>query len=483
MIYPDLEQSVGADLGRVHFVGIGGSGMHGIARMMLSRGHVVTGSDRALNANTAALQQLGVKVYEGHRAENAHGADTLVITGALWPNNPEYLYAKENNLQLLHRSQALAWLTRNRRLVAVAGAHGKTTSTGMLVTGLLGSGADPSFVNGGVIERLGVSAREGADELFVIEADESDRSFLLYETAVALITNVDPEHLDFYGSREAFMRAFVDFATAAKELVVISADDPGALEVREMLPRSTCVVTFGTAATADVRVHNIDLSGEVSFDVSCGAETARVQLNVFGSHNALNAAGAIAVLLHLGSDLQTAAAAVADFGGTKRRFEFHAEVASVRVYDDYAHHHTEVAALLKSVKPVVGAAGRVIALHQPHLFSRTATFYAQFAAALENNADYTIVLPVDGAREDPVPGVTGELVANAFTDQARVAYFDNWADVVAHAAAVARPGDVFITMSCGTAYQIIPDFVAALIARFGDTECRFAADFKLPAGG
>ena len=478
MIYPDLTQQLPEQLGRVHFVGIGGSGMHGIARMMHEHGITVSGSDRAHNANTRQLQSLGVTVHEGHLAGHAHGADTLVVTGALWQDNPEYQYALEHDIPVLHRSQALAWLTRADRLVAVAGAHGKTTSTGMVITGLLGLGADPSFVNGGVIESLGVSARGGGDPLFVIEADESDKSFLLYDTAVALITNVDPEHLDFYGSKDAFMQAFVDFAEAASEVVVISADDPGALEVQRRLPAHVKTLTFGVAADADLRLSDIKLDGPVSFTLTYGDSKVSVSLEVYGAHNALNAAGAVAALLHLGYDLTDAAAAVAAFGGTKRRFEFHAEVSGVRVYDDYAHHHTEVAALLSSVRPVVGS-GRLIAVHQPHLYSRTKNFHAEFAAALERYADYTIVLPVDGAREDPLPGVTGELVARDFADSSRVKYCKDWDTAAAYVQEIAREGDVFITMSCGSVYRIIPQLVAGLLAKFGDSECRFAPDFKL----
>jgi UDP-N-acetylmuramate--alanine ligase len=473
MIYPDLEMEIPDDLGRAHFVGIGGSGMSGIARMMHQAGVPVTGSDRSANYSTAALEEIGIPVAIGHDAANVGEADTLVVTGALWQDNPEYQLALAKGLPVLHRSQGLAWLARGKRVVSVAGAHGKTTSTGMIVTGLLGLGADPSFVNGGIIESLGVSSGPGSDDLFVIEADESDKSFLLYDTAVALITNVDPEHLDFYGSREAFMQAFVDFARGAREQVVISADDPGALEVLDALRASGGSVpirTFGEAAGSDVRIVSIDDSGPVRFVVELtGAdgvsERHEAQLAVYGRHNAVNAVGALAVLTGLGFDAGAALAAIADFAGTKRRFEFHAEVGGVRVYDDYAHHHTEVAALLDSARAVVGD-GRLIAIHQPHLYSRTRLFHREFAAALEAGADHTVVLAVDGAREDPVEGVTGALVADDFADGTRVAYVPEWQDAADYLAEIARPGDVMVTMSCGTVYRIIPQVVAALRERF-----------------
>lgn len=468
MIYPDLEMELPGQLRRVHFVGIGGSGMSGIARMMHAAGVSVSGSDRSENYNTEALRDLGITVSIGHDAAHVADAEALVVTGALWQDNPEYRFALERDLPVLHRSQALAWLARGRRVVSVAGAHGKTTSTGMLVTGLLGAGADPSFVNGGIIESLGVSARPGTDDLFVIEADESDGSFLLYDTAVALITNVDPEHLDFYGSREAFMRAFVDFAGRAREQVVISADDPGAGEVLSVLRSEglrTPIRTFGESAEADVRIVRIDDSGPVRFTVEIDGVEYSGGLPVYGRHNAVNAVGALAVLIGLGFEPQTALDALSGFAGTKRRFEFHAEVAGVRVYDDYAHHPTEVAALLDSARAVVGE-GRLIAIHQPHLYSRTQHFHREFAAVLEAGADHTVVLEVDGAREDPVPEVTGALVADDFVDQDRVAYIDDWQHAAEYVARIARPGDVMVTMSCGTVYQIIPRVVSALRDRF-----------------
>lgn len=470
MIYPDLELEIPAELGRVHFVGIGGSGMSGIARMMHQAGVRVTGSDRSANYSTAALEELGISVAIGHDAENVGDADTLVVTGALWQDNPEYQRALATGMPVLHRSQALAWLARGKRVVSIAGAHGKTTSTGMVVTGLLGVGADPSFVNGGIIESLGVSSGPGTDELFVIEADESDKSFLLYDTAVALITNVDPEHLDFYGSREAFMQAFVDFARGARELVVISADDPGALEVLAALRAETgdagpAIRTFGEAADADVRILSIDDSGPVRFTVEIDGVRFDAQLSVYGRHNAVNAVGSLAVLTGLGFAPGEALAAIAEFGGTKRRFEFHAEVGGVRVYDDYAHHPTEVAALLESARAVVGE-GRLIAIHQPHLYSRTSMFHREFAEALESGADHTVVLAVDGAREDPVPEVTGALVSNDFVDASRVAYRPEWQDAADYLAEFAQPGDVMVTMSCGTVYRIIPQVVEALRGRF-----------------
>ncbi|HXH32884.1 MAG TPA: UDP-N-acetylmuramate--L-alanine ligase [Plantibacter sp.] len=464
MIKPDPTVEIPADLGIVHFVGIGGSGMSGIARLFVGAGSRVTGSDVRESKNIDALRALGVPVAIGHDASNVGEADTLVVTGALWADNPEYLLAKERGLTILHRSQALAWLTSGSRLVAVAGAHGKTTSTGMIITALLELAADPSFVNGGVIESLGLSSARGEGELFIVEADESDGSFLLYDAAIALITNIDPDHLDHYGSLEAFEQAFVTFAEQARELVVISSDDAGAVRITPALREvagNKRILTFGEAAGADVRLHDVGPTGPVSFRLSYEGTTYAATLRVPGRHNAINAAGAFAVLVGVGFDPAAALQAITAFGGTQRRFELHGVANGVSVYDDYAHHPTEVAAALAAARTVVGE-GRIIAVHQPHLYSRTRLFAQEFADALERYADHTVVLEVYGAREDPEPGVTGATVSTRFSDAGHVAYIDDWQRAAEYTATVARPGDFVITLGCGDVYRIVPQLLEAI---------------------
>ncbi|WP_338031531.1 UDP-N-acetylmuramate--L-alanine ligase [Diaminobutyricibacter tongyongensis] len=460
MIKPDLTMTIPDELGALHFVGIGGSGMSGIARLFLEAGYTVTGSDVRDSSNVQALRDLGATITIGHDAANVGDADTLVVTGALWLDNPEYVLAKEKGLPVLHRSQALAWLINHKRLIAVAGAHGKTTSTGMIITGLLGIGEDPSFVNGGVIESLGVSSATGSGELFVVEADESDGSFLLYDTSVALITNVDPDHLDHYGSLEAFEQAFVTFAQASSEFVVVSSDDAGAVHVTSRLTDKR-IITFGEAADADVRVHSIVTDGPVSFSLAYGGSEYSARLRIPGRHNAVNAAGAFAVLVGLGFDPAASLEAIATFGGTERRFELHGTVGGVSVYDDYAHHPTEVAAALSAARTVVGD-GRIIAVHQPHLYSRTRLFAREFAETLEKYADETVVLDVYGAREDPEPGVTGALVSERFEHPEHVAFIADWQDAADHTAEIARDGDFVITLGCGDVYRIVPQLLDSL---------------------
>ncbi|MEN9992723.1 MAG: hypothetical protein RLY83_293 [Actinomycetota bacterium] len=460
MIKPDFSQPVPEDLGKVHFIGIGGSGMSGIARILLGMGHEVTGSDLRDTSNVAALRELGATIHIGHDAKNLGNPDTVVVTSALWPTNPEYVLAKELGIPVLHRSAALAYLTTKHRLVAVAGAHGKTTSTGMVITGLLRMGVDPSFVNGGVIAELGSSSSSGKDELFIIEADESDGSFLHYDTAVALITNVDPDHLDHYGSLEAFEAEFGKFAQGAKEFVAISSDDPGAIRVTQLL-NDKRVLTFGKAEGSVVRLIKIDASGpKVSFTLTFEGAEYSATLNVPGEHNAINAAGAFAVLVGLGFDPAKSLEGIATFSGTERRFELHGVRRGVSVYDDFAHHPTEVAAALTAARAVVGN-GKLITVFQPHLYSRTRLMHKEFADALALS-DQVVVMDIYAAREDPEPGVTGQLVSDSFTDPEKVHYVPLWDDAPGVAAELASDGDFIVTMGCGDVYRMVPQILSAL---------------------
>jgi UDP-N-acetylmuramate--alanine ligase len=458
MIKPDFSQPVPSDFGKVHFIGIGGSGMSGIARILLGMGHEVTGSDVRTSPNIVALEKLGAKIAIGHDEANLADADTVVVTSALWPTNPEYLLAKKRNIPVVHRSQALAHLASQKRLISVAGAHGKTTSTGMIITALLQLGQDPSFVNGGVINSLAASASSGKGELFVIEADESDGSFLHYDTSVSLITNVDPDHLDHYGSIEAFHRVFADFANNSRELVVINSDDFGAQEVARLVTKP--IITFGESPASDIRVSDIVENAQVQFSLTYLGQTRSASLSIAGRHNALNAAGAVATLIGLGFDFGDALAEVAKFGGTERRFELHGEKRGVRVYDDFAHHPTEVAAALNGARAVVGN-GKIVTVFQPHLYSRTRLFAKEFAQALEAS-DEVVLLDIYAAREDPEPGITGELIYNASSQKEKIHYVQNWSDASGVAAKLAGSGDFIVTMGCGDVYKMVPEIIEAL---------------------
>jgi UDP-N-acetylmuramate--alanine ligase len=463
VIAPDLFAELPDDLGRVHFIGIGGSGMSGIARMFVERGVSVSGSDRSDSATVVALRDIGVQIQIGHEPLAVQDADTVVVTGALWTDNPEYQWARAHDIRILHRSNALNWLVRGSRVVAVAGAHGKTTSTAMIVTTLRAVGRDPSFVNGGVLADIGVSAASGRDSEFVIEADESDGSFVMYPTALGLITNIDSDHLDHYGSEASFEEAFVDFANGCSESLVVSADDP---TVVRLMPRFTIpTVTFGESEDADFRVTDIQATADGVFaQVFHAGDVRELRLNVAGAHNAVNGAGAIAVLVTLGVTFAEACSALETFRGTGRRFELHGAVSGVRVYDDYAHHPREVRAALATARSVVGA-GRVIAIHQPHLYTRTRDMAHEFAQEYEGGADFTVVLDVFGAREDPIPGVTGALVSDAFRNPDRVRFCPDWSEAARVVAEYAHDGDIIMTLSCGDVYRIIPTVLAELESR------------------
>lgn len=464
---PDAER-----LGRVHFIGIGGAGMSGIARIMLARGMTVSGSDAKDSAGLAALRALGADVHVGHAAEQVAGADTVVVSTAVRESNPELARARQDGIPVLHRSQALASLMRGRRGIAVGGTAGKTTTTSMIAVALQHCGADPSFAIGGELAESGANAHDGSGEVFVAEADESDGSFLLYRPEVAVVTNVEPDHLDFYGTPEAVEDAFAEFCRTVTPggLVVACVDDAGARRMVErvgddLAGRDVRVVGYGTAPDAAVRVTGIRATprGVALTLVDDGGEVA-LQLQVPGDHNARNAAAAWAAITGLGFDRARTAAGLEAFTGTRRRFEARGEVAGVRVVDDYAHHPTKLAAVLSAARSVVGD-GRVVVVFQPHLYSRTRIFAADFGRAL-GQADQVVVMDVYAAREDPEPGVTGALVAAEVPLPAdQVVFQPSWSKVAQEVVDRARPGDLVLTVGAGDVTMLGPEILDLLRAR------------------
>ncbi|MBT1002149.1 UDP-N-acetylmuramate--L-alanine ligase [Paenarthrobacter sp. DKR-5] len=457
-----MSPAVLADLGRVHFVGIGGAGMSAVARIMLAQGVPVSGSDANESAGLRALAALGARVVAGHSAEAVADVDTVVISSAIRESNPELAVARSRGLTVLHRSEALAAAMAADRVVAVAGTHGKTTTTSMITVLLRGAGLDPSFAIGATVPALGVNAAHGRSDIFVAEADESDGSFLNYRPGIAVVTNVEPDHLDHYGTAEAVYESFRRFAALlpAGGLLVACADDAGSRElglgVREL---GACrVVLYGQDENADVRLLNPAAPGAaLSLQRDGLAETFPLRLQVPGVHNALNAAAAFAVAVELGVEPAQAAAALAAFAGAARRFEFKGAGRGVRVFDDYAHHPTEVHAALTAAR-TVAEGHRVHVIFQPHLFSRTREFAAEFAAALDL-ADTVAVLDIYPAREDPIPGVTSELITARMQHGS---YQPDKAAAVAAAGADARPGDIILTVGAGDVTALGADVVAAL---------------------
>jgi UDP-N-acetylmuramate--alanine ligase len=463
------------ELGRVHFVGIGGAGMSGIARIMLARGTEVSGSDAGASAGLDELAALGARVHVGHAAGQVGDADTLVISSAIRDSNPELAEARRRGLRVLHRAAALASLMSGRRVIAVTGTHGKTTTTSMITTMLLETGAAPAYAIGGILGATGTGAADGPGRDFVAEADESDGSFLMYAPDVAVVTNVEADHLDNYGTEQAYRASFAAFVKKIKPggLLVTSADDPGARELAAAArAQGVRVVTFGESAGADYRVTRVTASGmKTTLTVEAvGAGSTRqpfgetgtdLVLGVPGHHNALNAAAAFAAGVELGIAPAAAARALARYGGAARRLEPKGEAGGIRVLDTYAHHPTELAADLRAAREITGGSGRVIAVFQPHLYSRTRIFGPEFGAAL-GLADEAVVLDVYAAREDPEPGVTGRLVADAVPGGAH--YVPEFSDVPKVVAALAAPGDLVLTMGAGDITRMGPLVLAEIDA-------------------
>jgi UDP-N-acetylmuramate--alanine ligase len=462
------------ELGRVHFVGIGGAGMSGIARIMLARGTGVSGSDSAASGVLESLAEAGAKVHVGHAADNLGDADTLVVSSAIREDNPELAAARARGLRVLHRSGALASLMFGRRVIAVTGTHGKTSTTSMIATILVETGADPGYAIGGNLAATGKNAADGKGTattegtFFVAEADESDGSFLNYTPDAAVITNIEADHLDNYGTPEAYRASFDKFLHRIKPggLLVTCLDDPGTRDLAQTARGLRLrVVTYGQAPEADYRVHGITAAGmETTFTVASrhgafGEKNALdLVVGVPGRHNALNAAAAFAVVTELGTDAERAATALRAYRGAARRMEPKGEAAGVRVLDTYAHHPTELAADLGAARGLAGT-GRVIAVFQPHLYSRTRIFASDFGTAL-GLADEAVVLDVYAAREDPEPGVTGNLVADAVPGdgafRTTTRFVPEFADAPRVVASIARPGDVVLTMGAGDVTRLGP---------------------------
>ncbi|WP_426939470.1 UDP-N-acetylmuramate--L-alanine ligase [Pseudarthrobacter sp. S3] len=445
-------------LGRVHFIGIGGVGMSAVARIMVARGVAVSGSDAKDLPVMAELAAAGARIAVGYAAANLGDAQTVVAGSAIRADNPELVAARAAGLPVLHRSEALAATMGDDLVVTVAGTHGKSTTTSMITVLLQGAGVDPSFAIGANVPALGVNAAHGTSAVFVAEADESDGSFLNYRPRIAVVTNVEPDHLDHYGTAEAVYESFDRFTALlpAGGVLIACADDAGAaaLAERTLARGNTRVVLYGTSGGSDLVLHD---GGPGDVAVSSPAGRFALNLQVPGRHNALNAAAAVAVALELGVDAEAAAGALAHFSGASRRFELKGEVRGVRVYDDYAHHPTEVRAALTAARSVAGG-HRVHVLFQPHLFSRTRAFATEFAAAL-NLADTALVLDIYPAREDPIPGVTSQLIVEHLAAGGRLVESGK---AVAALTDVAGPGDIILTVGAGDVTAFGPQVVQAL---------------------
>ena len=444
------------ELGPIHFVGIGGIGMSGIAEVLMTLGYRVQGSDAKASKITDRLVGLGAAVFEGQRAENLGDAAVVVVSSAIKPGNPELEEARRRKLPVVRRAEMLAELMRLKSNIAIAGTHGKTTTTTMVATLLDKGGFDPTVINGGVIHAYGSNARAGAGEWMVVEADESDGSFNRLPATIAIVTNIDPEHMEHWGTFDNLRKGFFDFVSNVPfyGLAVCCTDHP---EVQALVGRVTDrrIVTFGFNAQADVRAVNLRYAGGVAqFDVVLqnenGALIEGMSLPMPGDHNVSNALAAIAVARNLGMKKSEIREALAAFGGVNRRFTRVGEVlGGVTIIDDYGHHPVEIAAVLKAARQATE--GRVIAVHQPHRYTRLSSLFEEFCACF-NEADVVAIADVYSAGEDPIPGASrDDLVAGLIAHGHRHARaIMDEADLARLVREQARPGDMVVCLGAGT---------------------------------
>jgi len=446
----------------VHFVGIGGIGMSGIAELLANLGYVVSGSDEKRSPATDRLAAMGIRIAQGHAAANVGDTDVVVVSSAVRPANPELMEAARRQIPVIPRAEMLAELMRLRYAIAVAGAHGKTTTTSMIAVVLERAGLDPTAVIGGRLSAFGSNARLGRGELMVAEADESDRSFLKLFPTIAVITNIDYEHLENYGSFEELQQAFVEFANKVPfyGAVVACADDP---PLAAVLPRMTRrVTTYGLDRRADVTAANVSFKpfGSSATVNRKGQELGAVELSVPGRHNLQNALAAIAVGLELDLRFEQIAAGLRDFRGAERRFEVRGEPNGILIVDDYGHHPTEIAAVLSAARTL---GRRIVVAFQPHRYSRTSALMHEFGRAL-SAADRVVLTDIYAASEDPIPGVTLDALAAAVRAgvDVPVEVAPTLDDVVDAVTRIARPGDVVITLGAGSIGTLPDRLVEAL---------------------
>lgn len=451
-----------------HFIGVGGAGVSGLARVLHDRGYVVTGSDLKASRYAMALQEAGVAIAIGHRTENLGDPEVVVVSSAIPESNPELAEARRRGIPVWPRAKMLAHLAGDDVTLTVAGTHGKTTTSSMLAMVLDAIGEDPTFLIGGELNDMGANARCGRGGYYVVEADESDGSFLYMNPHVSIITNMEADHLDHYGSFEAIVETFAEFIgkTDPSGVIVACADDQGLTAlVRERA--SARVLTYGHAETADVRCHSMEQNGMghrfvVSFP---DGVSVKVAVQVPGRHMVANATGVLATVWALQLDVAGAALALSRFSGVRRRFDRVGQIAGVTVVDDYAHHPTEVKATLAGAREA--GYGRIWVVFQPHRYSRTEALGEAFGGAFED-ADQVVLMDVYSAGEAPIPGVSGKTVLDALllaNARAQAAYFPHRADIEAYVASRVQSGDLVMTMGAGDVTTIGPEIVRALAAR------------------
>lgn len=452
---------------RVHFVGIGGIGMSGIARVLLQKGVSVSGSDAKESANTRELRALGATIFIGHAAENLVGATELVVSSAIRPENPELVEARRRNIPVLHRAQKLAQLVNIHRGITIAGTHGKTTTSSMVATLLSEKGFSASYVVGGIINSFSDNARVGTTDWFVVEADESDGSLVEYRPEVAILTNIELDHMDFYRDTTHLHEVFATYVQNVKSngLCVYCADDPGASRLMDAQRSHGRCLSYGLLEGADLHAKDIEFIGLGSrfTVVSRGQELGAVELQVPGRHNVQNSLAVVAVGLHLGLTFEQIRVGLKAFTGVERRFQIIGRNESYTVVDDYAHHPSEIKATLSAARS--GNAKRIIGIFQPHRYSRTKSLAEEFGSAF-CNADEVVITSIYGAGEDPIPDVSSNLIVESLrqNNHPRVHYVEKLDRVEEYVANLVQPDDLVITLGAGDIWKVAQSLSRRLTA-------------------
>ena len=435
---------------KVHFIGIGGAGMSALAKILVEKGYEVSGSDMKESTMTGILRDLGAKIFIGHKAENVVGAEAIVVSSAIREDNPEVVEANRLGLKRLHRSDVNAFLINNCKGIAVAGAHGKTTTTSMIGVSLDYEGVSPSIIIGGEVDYLGSNAKLGTSDYLVSEADESDGTFLKYHPYIGIVTNIENDHMDHYGTMENIIKAFRQFLNQVRDdgwAVVCSDND----HIRDILPEVQCkVVTYGMNQPADYMAANVQTTAsETTFEVvHKGEKLGQVRLNVPGMHNVLNAMACVVTGITLGLSVDQMAEGLTVFNGAKRRFQTKGKVNDIWVVDDYAHHPTEIATTIKAARQTQPK--RLVCAFQPHRYSRTQLLQKEYGSCFAG-VDLLVLTDVYSAGEDPIPGVDGELLVQEVARQTgqNTVYIKDKKEIAQYLKSIAQPGDLIMTMGAG----------------------------------
>lgn len=450
---------------KIHFIGIGGSGMSGLARIALADGIAVSGSDAKDSSVLVALEALGANIYKSHQGEHVDGADVVIYSTAISASNPEIVRAIERSIPLMTRAKALATLMHGLTSIAIAGTHGKTTTSSMATVAFQACGVDPSFAIGGTLTASGANAHRGSGQFFIAEADESDGSFIAYHPHAAIVTNVEHDHVDFFSTADEVVKVFKDFSLTIPTdgFLIYCNDDPGSRNLGESVNHCT-TYSYGTSSDSDLKVDQIELTaqGSRARAIWKGTVVGMIELEVPGRHNLLNAASTLALGLALNLNPTALLSGLHSFRGAGRRFELKATVNGIRIIDDYGHHPTEISVTLEAARRYADT-GRVLVIFQPHRFTRTQAFLSEFATSLDVADDVTL-LEIYAASEKPIAGVSAELIAEKMKNGH---FIPNFIDASERIIEMAKPGDVILTMGAGDVNSLAAVIADGLSKRFG----------------